>query len=232
MSGEFDHDKINKLIYKDSILSGKIHESLEDPVSQLFYDISDAISPALHRIGITPNQITTLRIMLFISAFLYCFENKMYGMSASMYLAAFFGDCLDGHLARKYNMQTEFGDYYDHFADILTVGISIYYISTSLGEEYKWIIFVVLLLLVMSIIQISCEERYMIMMGVKPYSTTLDPIQCMCSPKIIGDDELEQSMEFSRLFGIGVYHVLISILIWNFGYLDGTYVPKESLEEK
>lgn len=214
-----NNDKINKLIYNDSILSGKVHESLEDPISQFFYDVSDNISPFLCRAGITPNQITTLRFMLSTSVFLYCFDKKMYKTASVLYMISYFGDCLDGHMARKYNMETIFGDYYDHVVDISVGIISLYCIGTTLNKKYKWVMFIILLLLVMSIFQMSCEERYLEIIGAKIHSTSLQPIRCLCSPAIVANDELDETMELSRLFGVGTYQLFVMIIIWNMRYL-------------
>jgi phosphatidylglycerophosphate synthase len=207
----------DNLIYKDSIINGKIHDSLEDPISASLYDISDNISKPLYSYGINANIITIFRISLIIFAFLYCFENKMYKTASGLYLLAFFGDCLDGHLSRQMNSNNNVHDYYDCFADIITLSLSIYFIAKSLSEYYRWILSIILLLLVLSLFHTSCEERYMVMTGLKNKYTL--PIKCLCSNNVVDNEDLEDTMEISRLFGFGTYHVFIAILLWNFSGL-------------
>ena len=49
-----------------------------------------------------------------------------YIISAILYLTRYIFDCIDGFYARKYNMTTVFGDWYDHISDILINLIYIY----------------------------------------------------------------------------------------------------------
>jgi hypothetical protein len=207
----------DNFIYKESIINGKIHDSLEDPISETMYDIADNISKPLINCGINDNMIITIRIALIIFAFLYCFENKMYKTASSLYLLSFFGDCLDGHLSRQTTGNNNVHDYYDCFADIITLSLSIYFIAKTLSEHYRWILSVIILLLVLSLFHTSCEERYMVMTGLKNKYTL--PIKCLCSNNIVENEDLEDTMEISRLVGFGSYHVFIAILLWNFNSL-------------
>ena len=141
----------------------------------------------------------------------------MYKTASGLYLVAFFGDCLDGHLARKTNSNTYTHDCYDCFADIITLAISIYFIAKTINPVYRWVISIIILLLVLSLFHTSCEERYMIMSGLKNKYTL--PIKCLCSNKIVNNDDLEDTMEVSRLFGFGTYHIFIAVLLWNFNSL-------------
>ena len=62
----------------------------------------------------------------------------MYKTSSGLYMLAFFGDCLDGHIARQNNTNTKLREYYDCSADILTFILSIYFIAKSLNEQLKF----------------------------------------------------------------------------------------------
>jgi len=214
-----EDNEINKMMYQKSILSGKIHYSLEDPLSQLFYDISDSISPYLFKLGITPNMITLQRFLLILFVFTYLFKKEMYRSAALVYLYAYFCDCLDGHMSRKYEMETEFGDYFDHVADIITVLISLYLIATTINTKYYWVLFIVLVVLLISLIQISCQERYLEISGLNIDSKSLKIIKCLCPERVIPSTKIEQTMEVTKFFGAGTYQLFITVLIWNFNLL-------------
>lgn len=214
------HFELNKLFYNNSILSGKVHESLEDPLSQLFYDISDKISPSLHNIGITPNFITALRTILILAVFPYAFLTKHYHIAAIIYIVSYFGDCLDGHLSRKYNLDTDFGDYFDHASDVLGMILTLYLVESSLHEDKKIVIYVVIFFFLISLIQISCQERYLRIMGIDKDSKILNIANCLCPESIVDDEDIESTMDVTKLLGVGTFQLFMTILLWNFEHLD------------
>ena len=72
-----------------------------------------------------PNKLTTLRVILipfFVAAILASKSIEWLRYAALViFLAASFTDYLDGHLARKYNLITNFGKFMDPLADKLLV---------------------------------------------------------------------------------------------------------------
>ena len=68
-----------------------------------------------------PNKLTILRIIL-VPVFVACFylpvEGAMY-IAAAVFVVAYFTDMLDGYIARKYNLITDFGKLMDPMADKL-----------------------------------------------------------------------------------------------------------------
>lgn len=213
-------EKIDKKIYTNQIISGKIHESLEDPVSQTMYDIADSVSDSVHNLGITPNMITTSRLITVVIAFTYFFKQKYYRTTAVLLALCYFGDCLDGHIARKYNKSTKFGDYYDHITDLITYLLSLYFVTTRIDPDFDWLIIILFILLVASMIQIGCEERYLKIMGIEEDSASMSSFTNLCPDCLVDDDELDNLMEFSRLFGVGVYVLLFVLIVWNFDYFE------------
>ena len=68
-----------------------------------------------------PNKLTILRIIL-VPVFVACFylpvEGAMY-IAAAVFVVAYVTDLLDGYIARKYNLITDFGKLMDPMADKL-----------------------------------------------------------------------------------------------------------------
>jgi len=209
-------------IFRDSIIIGKVHESIEDPLSNIFYNISDKITPMLKYIDITPNQITTIRFSLLLLAVLYCIPRKMYKVASVLYILSYFGDCLDGLYSRKYNMVTQFGDYYDHLADQISMVITIYMLYITVNSSHKWIVDLLVIMVLISMIQIGCQERYIHMMELSTNYTShsISKITNMCPPSIISNDDIEYFMEYTRLFGAGTVQLFITIIIWNLGAIE------------
>jgi hypothetical protein len=216
MSFDIDDNRF----YNDSLLNGKLHETLEDPISQLFYDTSSMISPFLYQNGVTPNMVTIFRLVMIIISFFYFFEHKYYRTTAIIFVFAYFLDCLDGHMARKFNMVTKFGDYLDHCSDIITFVLAIFYICKSINEKYNYVFIIIIIILFLSILHISCEERYIDLIDLKRVSPSLDATKCICSKHIIDDDNLEYMMDYTKVFGLGTSVILIAIVIWNFKFFE------------
>lgn len=67
-----------------------------------------------------PNKLTTLRVVL-IPFFVFFYMTKSYIPALVIFVVASFTDFLDGYIARKYNLITNFGKLMDPLADKLLV---------------------------------------------------------------------------------------------------------------
>ncbi len=84
-----------------------------------------------------PNKLTLLRILLvpvfmvFVSLTQYGtagYDSSFYLVAGVVFAAASFTDFLDGHLARKWHMVTDFGKFADPLADKLLTTVAFLYI--------------------------------------------------------------------------------------------------------
>jgi phosphatidylglycerophosphate synthase len=139
----------------------KISKEYENPIDYKLYELSEYVSEYLHNIKIftiTPNTITIFGIFIsFLS--IYALWNNYYIISITLLFFRHFLDCLDGYYARKYNMQSEFGDYLDHISDLFTF-ISIFLILLYKLKKIEKLVFLILtaFLSLISLIQIGCQE--------------------------------------------------------------------------
>lgn len=94
----------------------KVDETL--PLEYAIYDsVSPTISPILYeKFGVTPNMVTTITNILSIYI-IYLFINKKYILAAGLVIVRQIMDGLDGYIARKYNLQSDFGSKYDQYSD-------------------------------------------------------------------------------------------------------------------
>ena len=67
-----------------------------------------------------PNKLTLLRVII-VPVFVLCFLMEWYPAALIFFIAASVTDALDGHIARKYNLVTDFGKFLDPLADKVLV---------------------------------------------------------------------------------------------------------------
>lgn len=91
------------------------------------------------------NKITLIRILFIPIFMILMLMDFPYHMEAALavFLIASLTDKLDGHIARKYNMITDFGKFMDPLADKLLV-TGAFLILVQLGRIEAWIVFVIL----------------------------------------------------------------------------------------
>ena len=76
-----------------------------------------------------PNKLTLLRILL-VPVFMVCAANHWMLAAGIIFAVASFTDYLDGHLARKYHLVTDFGKFADPLADkLLTTTAFLYMLA-------------------------------------------------------------------------------------------------------
>lgn len=95
----------------------------------------------------TPNKLTIARIIatpLFMAALMIEFPYH-YTVALVLFIAASLTDMIDGKMARKYNLVTDFGKFLDPLADkMLTTAAFLGFIKMGIGWQVTWIAFIVL----------------------------------------------------------------------------------------
>ena len=88
-----------------------------------------------------PNKLTLLRMLMvpFLMVFI-TFDFGLGDLASRLIAAAFFGlasftDFVDGHLARKYNLVTNFGKFMDPLADKLMVFVALISLCYTTGRD-------------------------------------------------------------------------------------------------
>ena len=94
-----------------------------------------------------PNRLTILRVIM-IPFFVICLMMKDGGdsmryLALSIFIVASLTDALDGHLARKYHLVTNFGKFMDPLADKLLV-CSAMICLIELGRLPAWIVLIII----------------------------------------------------------------------------------------
>lgn len=95
----------------------------------------------------TPNKLTIARIIatpVFMAALMIEFPYH-YTVALVLFIAASLTDMIDGKMARKYGLITDFGKFLDPLADkMLTTAAFLGFIKMGIGWQVTWIAFIVL----------------------------------------------------------------------------------------
>ena len=96
----------------------KLPDALTNPLDRIICAQTARALPAMHAWGQTPNMITTYSFVTGLLAVVALAMNHL-ALFATLYFVSYLFDCMDGQLARKYNMCSEWGDRYDHRTDVV-----------------------------------------------------------------------------------------------------------------
>ncbi len=93
-----------------------------------------------------PNKLTLLRIILILPFLLVLYLDIPYASLVALviFIIASLTDMLDGKIARKYNLITDFGKFADPLADKMLVTAAMLWF-VECGQMPGWVLFVVLL---------------------------------------------------------------------------------------
>lgn len=192
----------------------KIPVRYENPFDNYMLDLADKATPHVYSWGFTPNTITTLSNIATIIVVILLFKSEYYWASFFVLLSYFF-DCLDGHLARSHDMITVFGDYYDHISDSLktiVILVSLYIINP---DKLLTVLPILICIILFTFVHIGCQELYY---G-EDESPTLDFMKILCPiPSNYTQEQLEQVISSTRLFGIGTLWLSLAVTIIYFNF--------------
>lgn len=187
----------------------KIHHDYENPFDNVFIDIAHVMNKKMFRpLRLTPNMITTFSL-LFGLASAIMFHHEYYASSAAFFITAYILDCADGNYARMYDMETVFGDYYDHFSDIfkvLALSVAII-VHRPLSVKIKTRFFLILAILVyLSSMHLGCQEHIYSPFSEKHF---LGVFKSVCPNR--------KYIRWTRYFGVGTQMIFITLFILSIG---------------
>ena len=128
----------------------KIDAKYLNPFDNFLTHIFDKyVSNFFYACNLTPNMITTLGLLSAVISMIY-FLKEVFILSGGFFLVSYFFDCADGYYARKYNMTSKYGDYYDHIVDLLKLlsfGTIVLYKLYSSGRFLSMVILIFIALM-------------------------------------------------------------------------------------
>ena len=186
----------------------KINPLYENPIDNfIVFEFCEPVSNFLNTMNVSPNMITTIGVLSSLLCAYFLYTKKIY-FFIIFYIFAYYCDCLDGYMARKYNKQTVFGDYYDHMTDIIQMcAVFVILIYKYNFLEHRNIFIVTLLLFIIFAITQGCQEK---LMGHNT-SEILGITKKMCPGKF------KQNISIFKLIGSGTiifYVMFLSYYLW------------------
>ena len=194
--------------------SGRLlNNSYDDIIDYHLINIAEISNPYFYKIGFTPNMLTTLSF-IFTIAFAICFYNREFLFAGIFYMISYFFDCCDGNFARTYNMQSKFGDYYDHVTDLLGIifyTTILYYLSNDIC-----VFFIIILFILFGFIFCCFHLK-----NEKSENNTCKIIE----PTIYFLNYLPTiDINITRFFGMGVFNFINTLIIIFFPYIKNLIV--------
>lgn len=190
----------------------KLPEEIECIFDVWLYKLIDGHIHMYRKAGLTPNMVTTIGFFFGLMA-AYQIIQRHYVSGALLWIVSYYFDCVDGKLARKYNMVTKFGDLYDHICDCIKYTIVFYALIKSNKKKTtpkQWIYFTIgLLILTIGCIHLGYQE---IMYDKKEESNWLNVLA-----KIVSiDPNPERTIQWTKYFGCGtgILSIALLIIIW------------------
>jgi len=135
----------------------KIKSEYENPIDNWIYKLVSSMDNIFYQINFTPNILTFLSLTTGLLSSYYL-KKKNY-VSILLLFISYFLDYSDGYFARKHNMVSEFGDFFDHISDVVksfSLIYTMYTIDKKLIMNYMPII---ILLTVLSCYHLSLQEK-------------------------------------------------------------------------
>lgn len=107
----------------------------------IFFPIATKLIEPLKNLGLTPNHVTYLStIFTFLSIYYLEAGDKM--LSAMAYFTGYTLDCVDGRMARKYNMSSKYGMALDLVSDNVSNLSLIGYLISKYGPTNEYILLI------------------------------------------------------------------------------------------
>ncbi len=182
----------------------KLPDKYECPIDVLLYKFIDTHIDKYHEYGITPNMVTTMSIISGVLCAYFIFKGK-FKLAAFFLALAYYFDCTDGKIARKFNQQSVFGDYYDHFGDLFKIIIILYALYKTNKTKLNNIKVFLIILAILVMIQFGYQE----VMYSKNYES---PSLGFAKRLVEHDKHPEKRIKYTRYIGSGT-GVLIMVLI-------------------
>ena len=187
----------------------KIADHYECPIDKHLLKFIGMHLDLYYKLGFTPNMVTTLSIIVGLLTGYEIFQGNFLA-AAILWVIAYYFDCVDGKLARKYNMTTNFGDMYDHFSDAfkyIVVFYALFKSSKKRTTDRQWAYIAIAVFFgILAMIHLGYQET---VYDRKEESSFLNIYQILVS----FDYNPRRTIQYTKYFGCGTWFLCVMFLI-------------------
>ena len=171
-----------------------------------FFPIATKLVDPLYKIGLTPNIVTALSTVFTFVSILFLHLDKKY-LAFLCYLTGYILDCVDGRMARKYSMGSDFGMALDCVSDNVSNAVLFAYLLFN--TQYTALNISIFIILVITSYTLSLS--YGINEAISSYEATKS------------DNFYERRLKQLKDSGVGYEKYLYKLFIFINKIIYGTY---------
>lgn len=190
----------------------KIPPELENPLDDKFHTVAEFLAPYFNKLNFTANTLTTISLITGVYS-IYLYTQEKYVLSATYFMISYMFDCFDGFYARKYNMVTNFGDFYDHVKDWVVWILIMYFVYqkySGFSGPKKYLPYTVIVFLLLSFVHVACQETVREDQN-GDGNMILGSTKWACPSKT--KEGAAEAMGFFKWFGTGTLNLYVALLI-------------------
>lgn len=186
----------------------KLPSKYECPLDVWLLAFIDTHLNTYHKLHFTPNMITTISIVCGMAS-AYMVVLQQFPLAAFLFGLAYYFDCVDGKLARKFNQITVFGDYYDHFGDIFKFILLLYVLYVSNPHLFTNVIGWILLLYAGMMLHLGCQEKIY-----EKKQTGQSPFFKIFKSLIPKHIDPRKCIQYTRYIGCGTFYFILCFILF------------------
>jgi phosphatidylglycerophosphate synthase len=140
----------------------------------------------------------------------------MYYIACIFWIIAYFLDCLDGYIARKYKETSKFGDYYDHNSVMIKFSVVLFTLFRINSVKFYRIIIVLGIFGFLMMSHFGCQENQY-SKNHKNESESLSFTKLLCPTNIFFKNNLS-AIQFTKYFGCGTFNLVVVLCFIYYSY--------------
>ena len=181
----------------------KIDKEYENFLDTILVDLTEKLNPFYKSIGIIPNILTLISLVVTLIGEYYFFKDK-YLIAGILYFIGYYFDCADGNFARAYDMVTVFGDSFDHISDIckLIVLIYLFHLKLGFGKKFFTLLGIIGFFFAAFSFHMGCQQKIYDKSEESPTLTFME--------KLCPDSDL---IKYTKFLGVGTFQIVVTLMI-------------------
>ena len=184
----------------------KIPSELDNPIDVILYNQVDRDLEFYKSLGLTPNGLTTLSLIIgVLGVYNFYYDNNFLG--AMLFFIAYYFDCADGKMARKYKMFTKYGGLYDEISDTIK-HICLYVVMFIKSfDKFIKVLIISVIIYIFTLFYSYCQEKINGKNENSDYKNFFN----------VNLENCEEKIKYLKYFGPGtpMTFLTLSILLWN-----------------